>query len=76
MLGLEQKHIYACLIDDDTEHKKAKGTKKCIIKREFMFKNYEDCFFNDKIVLKSQQIFKSNHRSVYIYTLNKSIKFH
>ena len=65
LLGLEQKHIYAYLIDDDTEHKKAKGTKKCIIKREFMY--YEDCLFNDKIILKSQQIFKSNHRSVYIH---------
>ena len=26
-------------MDDDSEHKKAKGTKECIIKRELMFRN-------------------------------------
>ena len=38
---------YAYLIDDNTEHKKAKGKKRCIIKREFMFKNYRDCLLNN-----------------------------
>ena len=33
---------YAYKLDDDTEMKKAKGTKKCIIKRELMFENYKD----------------------------------
>ena len=28
---------YAYLIEDGSEHKKAKGTKKCVIKRELMF---------------------------------------
>ena len=41
-------------MDDDSEKKKAKGTKKCVIKRRRMFENYKDCFFNDKITLKSQ----------------------
>ena len=31
--------IYAYLIVDDTEHKKAKGTKKCVIKRSLKVKN-------------------------------------
>ena len=39
---------YSYLMDDDAEHKKAKRTKKCIIKRILMFK---DCLFNDKIIL-------------------------
>ena len=41
-------------MDYDTEHKKAKakGTKKCIIKRELMFKNYKDCLFHTKITTK------------------------
>ena len=30
---------YAYLMDDDSEHKKGKGTKKCVIKRGPMFKN-------------------------------------
>ena len=38
---------YAYLMEDGSEHKKAKGTKKCIVKRELMFKHYKDCLFND-----------------------------
>ena len=30
---------YVYSIEDGTEHKKAKGTKKCIIKQELMFEN-------------------------------------
>ena len=56
--GLRAK-TYAYLMDDITEHKKAKGTKKCVIKRRLMFENYTDCLFNDKIILKSQQRFES-----------------
>ena len=33
---------YTYLMDDNTEHKKAKGTKKCIIKRRLMFENYKN----------------------------------
>ena len=50
--------------------KKAKGTKKCIIKRELMFENYNDCLFNGEAILKSKQRFKSDHK-VYIEEVNK-----
>ena len=56
---------------DSSEVKKSKGTKKCVIKRELMFKNYKDCLFNDKIMLKSQQRFKSDHQNVYTGEINK-----
>ena len=46
--------VYPYKLDDDTEHKKAKGTKKCIIKRELMFENYKESLFDDKIILRSQ----------------------
>ena len=59
LVRLREK-TYADLIDDDAEHKKAKGTKKCVIKRKLMFKNYKDCQSNNEIILKLQQIFKSN----------------
>ena len=62
---------YAYLIDDGSEKKKAKGTKKCIIKRRLMFKNYADCLFNDKIILQSQQRFKSDCHNVYTEQINK-----
>ena len=56
---------YAYLKEDGTEYKKAKVTKKCIIKRELMFENYKDSLFNDKIILKSQQRFRSDCHRVY-----------
>ena len=36
-----------------------------------MFKNYKDCMFNNKIILKSQQGFKSDHHDVYTVEINK-----
>ena len=56
---------YAYLIEDGSEHKKAKGTKKCIIKREITFQNYKDSLFNDKTIIKSQERFRSDHHKVY-----------
>ena len=70
---------YADLIDgydDDYEkniiiNKKAKGTKKCVIKRELMFENYKDSLFNNKIILELQQRFKIDHQKVYAEEVNK-----
>ena len=62
---------YAYLTDDDSEEKKAKGTKDCVIKLELMFKNYKDYLFNGEVILKSQQSFKSNHHKVYTEEVNK-----
>ena len=58
-------------MDDDSQVKKSKGTKKCVIKQEFMFENYIDCLRNDKIILKSQQRFKSDHHKVYAEEVKK-----
>ena len=41
MLNYEQKHSY--LIDDSSEDKKAKITKKCLLKRKFKFESYKNC---------------------------------
>ena len=71
---------YSFLIDEYTDadyeknkiiNKKAKGTKKCIVKRELMFENYKDSLFNDKIILRSQQRFRSDHHRVYTEEVNK-----
>ena len=35
---------YAYLRDDGSNHKKAKGTKKCVIKQKLVFENYKYCF--------------------------------
>ena len=62
---------YAYRLDDDTEEKKAKGTKKCVVKREITFKNYMDSLFIDKVIIKSQQRFRSDHHRVYTEEVNK-----
>ena len=38
-----------------------------------MFENYKDWLFHDKIILKSQQRFKSNHHEVYTQEFNKIV---
>ena len=58
-------------MDGHTGHKKAKETKNCIIKKRLMFENYTDCLFNDKVILKSKQRFKSDHHNVYTEQINK-----
>ena len=37
IVGLKEK-MYSYLIDDGSEDKKAKGTKKCVMKRKLKFK--------------------------------------
>ena len=62
---------YAYKLNDDTEMKKAKGRKKCIVKREIIFKNYVDALFNDEVIIRSQQRFRSDHHKVYTEEVNK-----
>ena len=60
----------AYLMGDDSEHKKARWAKKYAIKQGTMLRNYKDCLFNDKIILKSQQRFKSVYHNVYTEQIN------
>ena len=62
---------YSYLMDDDSEAKKAKGTKKCIIKKVIKFNDYKDCILKNEIMLKSQQRFKSERHNVYTEDVNK-----
>ena len=71
---------YSFLIDDfkgddyeknRTVNKKAKGTKKCVVKREILFNNYIDSLFKNKVLYRSQQRFKSDHHKVYTEEVNK-----
>ena len=45
---------YSYLDDNCNEHRKAKGTKTCVIKQKIMFQNFKDCLFNNKNVYRSQ----------------------
>ena len=62
---------YAYLIDDGSEHKKAKGTKKCVIKQNLMFENQKDCLFNNKTIYRSQERLKSYYHNMYTEEVNK-----
>ena len=62
---------YAYLMDDGSDHKKAKGTKKCVIKQKLMFENYKDCLFNNKTAYRSQERFKSYYHDMYTEEVNK-----
>ena len=50
-VGLRAK-TYVYLMDGDSERKKAKGTKKCVIKRSLKFKNYKNFLLNNRQFVK------------------------
>ena len=62
---------YSYLTYDGKEDKKAKGTKKCVIKKMIKFNHYKKCLLNDEVILKSQQRFISKKHDVYTENINK-----
>ena len=62
---------YSFLTDDGKEDKKAKGTKKCIIKKMIKFNDYKKCLLNDEVIFQSQQRFISKKHDVYTENINK-----
>ena len=68
--GLRAK-TNAYKLHNDHEDKKAKGTKKCLVKRDNSFDKYVDILFNDKELLKSQFTFKIDHHTIYTQKVNK-----
>ena len=77
--GLRAK-TYTFLIDDYTNddyekkkitNEKAKGTKKCVIKKEILFNNFVDSLFKNEVLLRSQHRFRSDHHKVYTEEVNK-----
>ena len=62
---------YSYLINDCKEDKKAKGTKKCVIKRMIKFNDYKNCLLKDEVILKLQQRFISKKHDVYTENSNK-----
>ena len=64
-------YTYSYLTDDCEEDKKAKGTKKCIIKRMFKFYDYKYCLLNNAITLKPKERFKSETHDVYTKKVSK-----
>ena len=64
-------NTYSFLTDDGKEDKRAKRTKKCIIKKMIKFNDYKKCLLDDEVILKSQQRFISKKHDVYTENINK-----
>ena len=62
---------YSYLTDDGKEDKKAKGTKKCVIKKMIKFHDYKKCLLNDEVILNPQQRFISKKHDFYTENINK-----
>ena len=62
---------YSYLINNCKEDKKAKGTKKCAIRRMIKFNDYKNGLLKDEVILKSQQRFISKKHNVSTENINK-----
>ena len=62
---------YSHLTDDGKKDKKAKGTKKCVIRKMIKFNDYKNCLLKDEVILKSQQRFICKKHDVYTENINK-----
>ena len=62
---------YSYLTDDGKEDKKAKGTKKCVIKKMIKFNDYKKYLLNDEVILKPQQRLISKKHDVYTKNINQ-----
>ena len=62
---------YSYLTDGGKEDKKARGTKKCVIKKIIKFNDYKNCLLKEEVIIKSQQRFISKKHDVYTENINK-----
>ena len=63
--------IYSYLMNDGNVDKEAKGTKKCVIKQEIKSQDYKECQGNNRTMLRSQQIIRSEEHNVFTEKVNK-----
>ena len=66
-----RRKTYSYMTDEFIEMKKAKRTKKCVIKKMLKFEDYKKCLFDNEPMIKSQQRFNSENHEVYTENINK-----
>ena len=64
--------MYSILLDDDTNTKKAKGTKNCVVKKVITHQNYKDALFEKKSFKHEMQRFGTENHVIYTQHLNKT----
>ena len=67
-------YAYTQLTNDNKleEYKKAKGTKKCVIKKHLNFDLYKKALFNSKTIRCTQQRFKSDYHNIFTKIAHKT----
>ena len=66
-------YVYVQLNNDKfVEHKKAKGKKKCVIKKHLNFDLYKKALFNNETIRFTQRRFKSDYYKIYTQTAHKT----
>ena len=55
----------------NSEPKKCKGIKKCVVKKTITFDDYKDCLFKGRNVHKSQLLFRSDKHEIRTLEVNK-----
>ena len=55
----------------NSEPKKCKGIKKCVVKKTITFDDYKDCLFEGRNFYKSQLLFRSNKHEIRTLEVNK-----
>ena len=58
--------------DELEEHKKAKDTKKCVIKKNLNFDLYKQTLFNNETITCTKQRFKSDHPKISTQNVHKT----
>ena len=69
-IGLRSK-LYSYVTDDNKQHKRCEGIKKCVKDKELEHNNYKTCLNNREELTKNQKIFKSLKHQVYIVKVHK-----
>ena len=62
---------YSYLMDDGNGDKKARETKKCVIKGILKYNHYKKCLLYNWTIYRSKQRFKSETHNVYTEEINK-----
>ena len=62
-IGITPKS-YAYLQDNDKIGRRAEGVKECVTKKNIRFSYYKDCLINNKKIMRSEQVFKSERHVV------------
>ena len=67
--------MYSILLDDDTNTKKAKGTKQCVVKKVITHQNYKDALFEKKSFKHEMQRFGTENHVIYTHSISTRLRF-